>query len=179
MGKTAMGITRRESFLLSPQSGPSEPRCTTHYAVTERSHNIGSYKFSRVSSFVRFPDIGENGENAGAKMQKKSTKKSVPTMNAPLLCAVRECSHNLSRLILHFPLLQELVAGSARSIFRRQLFATSYKIEVWESSRIPVLCLISANLFWLVLRSSFCLVIDHWSTYPCVYSLRLFKILYK
>ena len=63
-------------------------------------------------------------------------------MNAPLLCAVRECSHNLSRLML-----QELVAGSARSIFRRQLFATSYKIEVWESSRIPVLCLISANLF--------------------------------
>ena len=120
MGKKAMGITRRESFLLSPQSGPSEPRCTTHYAVTEPSHNIGSYKFSRVSSFVRFPDIGENG----AKMQKKSTKKSVPTINAPLLCAVREHSHNLSRLMLHFPLLQELVAGSARSIFRRQLFAT-------------------------------------------------------
>ena len=125
MGKKAMGITRRESFLLSPQSGPSEPRCTTHYAVTEPSHNIGSYKFSRVSSFVRFPDIGENG----AKMQKKSTKKSVPTMNAPLLCAVRECSHNLSRLILHFPLLQELVAGSARSIFRRQLFATKLRSE--------------------------------------------------
>ena len=118
MGKKAMGITRRESFLLSPQSGPSEPRCTTHYAVTEPSHNIGSYKFSRVSSFVRFPDIGENG----AKMQKKSTKKSVPTMNAPLLCAVRECSHNLSRLML-----QELVAGSARSIFRRQLFATKLR----------------------------------------------------
>ena len=150
MGKKAMGITRRESFLLSPQSGPSEPRCTTHYAVTEPSHNIGSYKFSRVSSFVRFPDIGENG----AKMQKKSTKKSVPTMNAPLLCAVRECSHNLSRLML-----QELVADSARSIFRRQLFATSYKIEVWESSRIPVLCLISANLFWLI----YCVAVFVWS----------------
>ena len=174
MGKKAMGITRRESFLLSPQSGPSEPRCTTHYAVTEPSHNIGSYKFSRVSSFVRFPDIGENG----AKMQKKSTKKSVPTMNAPLLCAVRECSHNLSRLML-----QELVAGSARSIFRRQLFATfCHQLQNWGLGIEPHTSLVSDFCQFVlthILRSSFCLVIDHWSTYPCVYSWGLFKILYK